>query len=203
MLHIYCTLPFLDRGRVRTRSWLHNATVEERAVIYDSNSPIKDRLEEDSPFHKLVLPTSTLKHLLNEEALEKAINIACSGVHVRCLLILLLHLFLLLRLPLLLLLLLLHILLLLLVNPALPSSDFTVEDGALVTLVKSEQNLDPGFGPTEYTVRVKYTPGVNRRGRGRGEARKNKPDVQFELKCNCLSFNGMCKHVAAVAIVHF
>ena len=78
-----------------------------------------------------------------------------------------------------------------------------MEDGVLVTTVKSEQNLDPVFGPTEYTVRVRHTPGVNRRGRGRGEARKNEPDIQFELKCNCPSFDGMCKHVAALAIVHF
>ena len=73
----------------------------------------------------------------------------------------------------------------------------------LVTEVKSEHNLDPDFGPTAYRVTVKHTPEVKRGGKCRGAARKNEPKVPFLIKCECPSFDGMCKHVAAMCIVHF
>ena len=68
---------------MRTKSWLHNATVEERAATINSRSAFKDQLEEDSPLHNLILPVAILKPLVNEETMEKAINMACSGNHVR------------------------------------------------------------------------------------------------------------------------
>ena len=85
----------------------------------------------------------------------------------------------------------------------LPSSDYTMEEGVLVTQVKSEHKEDPEFGPTAYRVTVKHTPDVKRGGRWRGAARQNEPKIPFELKCVCPDFNGMCKHVAAVCVVHF
>ena len=39
-----------------------------------------------------------------------------------------------------------------------------MEEGVLVTEVKSEHNLDPDFGPTAYRVTVKHTPEVKRGG---------------------------------------
>ena len=73
-----------DRGTVRTREWLNNTTVEERADIINAHSLIKENLPENSKFHQLSLPVSTLKNLLQDHTMEKAYNMACSGDHVRC-----------------------------------------------------------------------------------------------------------------------
>ena len=78
------TLVSLDRGRVRTREWLNNTTVEERAATIDAHSLIKENLPENSNFHKLSLSVPTMKHLLQDQTMEKAYNMACSGYHVRC-----------------------------------------------------------------------------------------------------------------------
>ena len=68
---------------MRTKSWLHNASVEERAAISASKSAFKDQLEEESPLHHLSLTAAILKPLIREDTMAKAINMACSGDHVR------------------------------------------------------------------------------------------------------------------------
>ena len=93
-------------------------------------------------------------------------------------------------------------------NPLLPSDVFNIEGNIFAGSVKSETNVDPSFGPTEYTVTIGYDPKYSSKGKGkarRGKGGKNY-HASFMFTCSCASFDGsegICKHIGAYLTVHF
>ena len=68
---------------MRTKSWLNNSSVVERAAVMDARSQFKEKIPTNSPLQQLQVPVSDLKKLLSEASMEKAMDMACSGEHVR------------------------------------------------------------------------------------------------------------------------
>ena len=80
------------------------------------------------------------------------------------------------------------------------SEVFSVLNGKLLSIVKSQSLERRGV---LYEVTIKHSPKSKRRQHGKGLGKKFEFRAPFEIHCNCIAFNSMCKHAAALLMVNF